>query len=64
MKYPEECDLVAVTIKHVDYYGYVDAIDKDWQCFRIRVEFFPGDSRWFDLSECRLVEYPKEFTDQ
>lgn len=59
-KFPEICDLVAVTFKNVDYYGYVDEIDFDLRHPRILVEFFPGQGKWFDFSEIRYVEYPKD----
>ena len=57
---PEEFDLVAVTIKHVDYYGYISEIDWDMRQPRICVEFYPGNESWFDFNECRIMDYPME----
>jgi hypothetical protein len=59
-RWPEECDLMAVTIKQVEYYGYVDAIDFDIRQPMLKIEFAPGHSQWFDMSECKFVEYPEE----
>lgn len=58
-RFPEETDFVSVTIKHVDYYGYVDAIDFDLRDPRIRVEFHPGYCLWFGMDEITRVHYPK-----
>lgn len=46
---PEIHDLVAVTENYVDYYGYVAALDLDVRFPMVKVEFFPGKSRWFEL---------------
>lgn len=59
-RFPEVYDLVAITIKQVDYYGYVDNIDYDMRDPRIKVEFYPGHASWFRFDECRLVEYPED----
>lgn len=59
-RFPEECDLVAVTEKQVDYYGYVTEIDFDMRDPRIRVEFYPGEELWFDFAQVRLVTTPAE----
>lgn len=51
---PEVHDLVSVTDKHVEYYGYVDDIDFDVRCPQICVEFYPGCRHWFDWNEVTL----------
>ncbi len=58
-RFPEPQDLVSVTERHVEYFGYVDAMDYDLRAPRVNVEFFPGCRRWFDLSEVRLVKFPE-----
>ncbi len=57
-RFPEEADLVSVTVKSVEYYGYVDAVDHDMRCPRVRVEFFPGNASWFDFGEVTMVAFP------
>jgi hypothetical protein len=59
-RFPEIVDLVAVTNKHVEYYGYIDDIDYDFRNPRFLVEFFPGQSLWFGLDEITLMEYPEK----
>ncbi|QIG70803.1 hypothetical protein EVB91_252 [Rhizobium phage RHph_I1_18] len=64
-KFPYEiCDLVAVTVDKVDYYGYVDDIKFDLKVIpptiTITVEFFPGCRKQFDFSEIRPIELPRE----
>lgn len=59
-RFPELYDLVAVTHKQVEYYGYVYDIEYDFRNPRIAVQFFPGDYTWFDLGEVTLVEYPEK----
>jgi hypothetical protein len=58
--WPEVHDLVAVTIKQVDYYGYVEHINYDVRDLYILVEFYPGCSRQFEPAEVRLVKFPEE----
>lgn len=59
-RFPEYCDLVSVTEKQVEYYGYIDGIDYDFRNPRFCVEFFPGHRLWFGLDEIKLMEYPVE----
>lgn len=58
-RFPEEQDLVSVTIKGVEYYGYVDKVDYDLRCPGVRVEFFPSNVRWFDMGDVTMVRYPQ-----
>jgi len=58
VRFPEYCDLVAVTIKGMEYYGYVDAVDYDMRHPRIKVEFYPGCSSWFDFPDIKRMKYP------
>jgi hypothetical protein len=58
-RFPEESDLVSVTVKGVEYYGYVDKVEYDLRCPGVYVEFFPGRPLWFDLSDVTIVEHPK-----
>jgi hypothetical protein len=55
----EEHDLVAVTVKQVEYYGYITSIDWDVRYLSVRVEFFPGEESTFDMSEVKRVTYPE-----
>lgn len=57
---PEIHDLVAVTENYVDYYGYVAALDLDVRFPMVKVEFFPGKSRWFELKNVRPVKFPED----
>ena len=57
---PKMHDLVAITIKQVEYYGYVDDIDYDVRSLMACIEFAPSHREWFDLSEIKRVEYPEE----
>lgn len=57
-RFPEEHDLVQVTLKGVEYYGYVDKVDYDLRCPGVYVEFFPGSRSWFDLGDVTMVHYP------
>lgn len=59
-RFPEPHDLVSVTEGHIEYFGYVDDVDHDFRAPRVNVEFYPGNRRWFDLSEVRLVAFPLE----
>lgn len=52
----EVADLVCVTVDHVEYYGYIE--DVDYEVLLCRVEFFPGCTRNFDISEVERIEYP------
>lgn len=58
-RFPEETDLVSVTIKGVEYYGYVDKVDYDLRSPGVRVEFLPGTASWFDMGEVMMVRYPQ-----
>lgn len=58
-RFPEPHDLVSVTERQVEYFGYVDAVDYDLRCPRVQVEFLPGICRWFDLSEVTRVKFPE-----
>lgn len=57
---PEIHDLVSVTHKGCDYYGYIYDIDWDMRSPAIKVEFWPGESSWFEFSEVTLVEFPEK----
>ncbi len=59
-RFPEPSDLVSVVSDRVEYFGYVDDMDYDLRDPRVCVEFFPGQRKWFDLSEVRLVALPQE----
>lgn len=59
-RWPQEFDFVAVTVKQVDYYGYIDQIEYDMRNPRVKVEFYPGFIMWFDMEEIRFVEFPAE----
>lgn len=62
VKIPEEHDLVSVTVKHVEYYGYISKIDWDMRCPSIIVEFFPGYEIEFDFNDVKFMDFPKEKT--
>ena len=57
--FPEIHDLASITIKQIEYYGYVDEIDFDMRDPRICLEFHPGCRVWYDFAEVRLVNYPE-----
>lgn len=59
-KVPEVCDLVSITHKGVEYYGYIDDISFDMRDPGVKVEFFPGCSNWYGFDEIKHVEYPKD----
>lgn len=57
-RFPELYDLVSVSAKSVEYYGYIDDIEYDLRCPRVCIEFYPGNSQWFDMSEVKMMNYP------
>ena len=59
-RFPEVDDFVMVTLKGVSYYGYIYRIDYDLKNPSVQVEFYPGHSIWFDMSEIVLVKHPEE----
>lgn len=62
-RFPEPHDLVSVTERQVEYFGYVDAIDYDLRDPRVSIEFFPGYRQWFSINEIRFAEFPKTSTE-
>jgi hypothetical protein len=58
-RWPEPHDFVAIDIKGVEYYGYVDDIDFDLRHPSVTVEFYPGCRREYDLAEIKFMDFPK-----
>lgn len=58
-RFPEMHDLVSITEKSVEYYGYIDDIDFDVRNLSVCIEFFPGSRKWFDMKDIKFVKFPE-----
>ena len=61
---PKVDDFVAVTIKHVEWYGYVVDADYDIRSLRVLVEFHPYVEHWFDMKDVTVMEFPVKKKDK
>lgn len=57
-RFPEVSDFIGVTYKNVEYFGYVYDVDYDFRHPKWLVEFWPGESSWFDLDQLTVYDFP------